>query len=135
MGSWGVEPFENDDASDWAWELEEGDLRSQLFAAVAAAADWPADELMEMAEGANAVAAAQVIAHLLGREPLTHTAELTAVLEARKFTPDKELVQEALAALERVQAEQSELEETWQESENYADWKAVLVRVRKALAA
>jgi hypothetical protein len=134
VGTWGIEPFENDDASDWAWELEEGDLRSQLFAAVAAAADWPADELMETAEGANAVAAAQVIAHLLGREPLTHTEELTAVLEARKFTPYAELIQEALAALERVQAEQSELEANWQESEDYAEWKASLVRIRGALA-
>src|SRR5690606_32360187 len=96
MGHWGTEPFENDDASDWAWELEEGDLRSQLFAAVSAAADWPADDYLDNLAGANAVAAAQVIAHLRGHEELEHTPELTQVLEARRFTPDAELVSEAL---------------------------------------
>ena len=134
MATWGTEPFENDDASDWATELEEGDLRAQLFAAVGAAADWPVDDVLDIWDGSSAVAAAQVIAHLLGKEPLTHTAKLARVLEKKAFTPDGELVQEALLALDRVQDAESELQSYWAESKDYAQWQAVVARIRGALA-
>ena len=138
MSAWGTEPFDNDDVAEWTAELSEGDLRSQLFAAVAAAADWPEDELLEIPDGVSAVAAAQVIAYLLGRDKMNqteHTADVLGIVNQQRFTPDKELIQEAVAALSRVQGEESELKELWAESKHYDDWKSVVERVKQALSA
>ena len=62
MGSWGLDPFDNDDAGDWSWTLEDGagpEALRDAFAAVATPSEDPAD-------GANAVAAASLVAAARG---------------------------------------------------------------------
>ena len=60
MGTWGTGPFDNDDAGDWVYELEEatdlGLVREPLRTAL------DTDDYLELAEGNNAIAAAAIVA-------------------------------------------------------------------------
>lgn len=40
MGAWGVGPFENDDAADWALEFTDADLQAGLGIVRAARSNW-----------------------------------------------------------------------------------------------
>ena len=62
MGAWGAGPFDNDDAADWAGELEdaEPDERPAMIrAALSDAADEP--DYLKIAVGEIAIAAAAVV--------------------------------------------------------------------------
>ncbi len=63
MGAWGVLAFDNDEANDWAYELEEtGDLsavQSALAAVDAAGADY-----LDGDTASEALAACEVLARL-----------------------------------------------------------------------
>ena len=65
MGTWSHEPFGNDDAADWAYELEEAKDLSPVEAALDAVLE--NDGYVEAPEATCAVAAVEVIAKVLGR--------------------------------------------------------------------
>lgn len=67
MGAWGVGSFENDDAGDWVWELEEAGDGSFLVDTLQPVADAAADKYVEVGEAACALAAAEVVAAALGQ--------------------------------------------------------------------
>ena len=61
MGAWGAGPFENDDAMDWAIDLEEsGDVGFVVEALRAA----ESDGYLDAPEGSVTIAAAEVVAAL-----------------------------------------------------------------------
>ena len=124
MGAWGSGVFENDDASDWVWELEDDNDMSVLHEALAAAVDTPLDELIEAPDASNALAAAEIVAAARGH----HGAELPS--EAREWIRrnaalvDARTVALATAAVERISIH-SELNELWEEAEN-DEWLRVV---------
>ena len=64
MGAWGVGHFDNDDAGDWVWELEDTGTASPVtaaFAAVEAEANY-----LEAPDACIALAAAEVVAAWAG---------------------------------------------------------------------
>jgi len=65
MDTWSHEPFGNDDAADWACELEEAKDLSPVEAALDAVLE--NDGYVEAPEATCAVAAVEVIAKVLGR--------------------------------------------------------------------
>ena len=65
MGAWGTGSFENDAALDWLPELEEADGPDVLDRTLRRVTE-AGDDYLEVDEGAAAIAAAEVVAALLG---------------------------------------------------------------------
>ena len=117
MGAWGLGPFDNDDAADLAGELESLDDSAGLEALIAAlgAVD---GEYIEADEGARAVAAAEVVAGIVGQPGPTTSYNEAAMGWIQRTSPPSNgaLVDFALAVLERVMGEASELAELWDDA-------------------
>ena len=62
MGAWGTGPFDDDNASDWVWELQEADDWRVVEQALRGAADVDATTYLEAPDGQIAWAAAAVVA-------------------------------------------------------------------------
>lgn len=70
MGVWGVGPFENDVAADWAFEFADADIGRGLALvrdALVAAADIGPAEYLDGDLGTNALAAAELVALINGK--------------------------------------------------------------------
>ena len=137
MGTWGAGPFENDDASDWAYEFDGLDEPAGLRVVTAALNAVRPGDYLESPEGANAVAAAAVVAWM--REPSQAPASpdgesaATWVRQARPRATD-ELIAGARAAFDHVRSDDSELAELWAESGDLA-WSESLKEIDAQLRA
>jgi hypothetical protein len=136
MGTWSTGPFDNDDARDFLYEVEE---EPTLVEAVLKAVQ--ESEYVETPEGARAIAAARLVADARkGTEHDTTDETVAAALKSFKAAvPNIDiLVPFARAAIERVVAPKSEVEELWNEHVvDPADrdaWKASLTEIMAALA-
>jgi hypothetical protein len=120
MGAWGVNSFENDAALDWLADLEEAEDASLLIEAF----QIDLGEPLDADAGVIALAAAEVVAVILGRpaaELPPSVEEWGATCRAADIRP---LVPKALAAIEAVLDEESELRGLWEESEeSFPDWQ------------
>jgi hypothetical protein len=119
MGAWAHGSFDNDDAMDWVGELEgvEGAAPiSEAFETVLAA-----DDYVEAPEASMGLAAAEVVAALLGKPAAALPAEVTAWVAGEK-PPKAALVKKAQRVVERVLTD-SELKDLWAESEDSAKWQ------------
>ena len=118
MGAWGSSAFDNDDAADWAWGLDDdGD-----GALVRSALVLDDVEYVELPEGATAIAAAEIVAACLGRpgaHPLPDAVQAWVDAHGSAFRGGD--AASALNAVRRVAAEGSELSELWAETEDQ-DW-------------
>lgn len=103
MGTWAVDAFGNDDAADWACELEEAeDLRpiEKAIADVLAVGD----EYLEAPEGAVALAAIEVLARLIGKpgEKNSYTEAADKWVDNVSAKPTSVLIDRAHAAIARI---------------------------------
>lgn len=135
MGAWGTGIYENDDAADWVYDLEELGFDAILDAFEAT----ENREYVESPEGSAAVAAADVVARLIsGEGEISEDTEAVMqwIASAREGARPQ-LVGRALTAVERVIAEDSELPELWADDEEDADalddWLAVVNGIRRRL--
>ena len=110
MGAWGHQSFDNDDAMDWVAELERSEGLSVLESAFKRISE-ANGEYLEMPECSNAVAAAEVVAALLGR-PFSKIPDDVVVWTKGKPKPSASLVELAKSSLQIV-ANSSELQEVW----------------------
>src|SRR5262245_39187884 len=126
MGAWGVGVFENDDASDWVYELEQsGDLavvEQALSDVTDADEDGP-----EAMESAAALAAAEVVAALRGRPGDGIPDDVTKWVATVRRPATAELVDLARGAVRQVLTA-SELKDNWYEgdTEQSEEWEAQL---------
>ncbi len=123
MGTWSVDAFGNDEAADWAYELEDAlDLRP-IHEAIAAVVN-AGDEYLEAPEASIALAAIEVLARL-GGKPGEHNAYTEVAdkwIAETQIKPSIELIDAAQAAITRILADKSELHELWRDSDEYDDW-------------
>jgi hypothetical protein len=131
MGAWGHQTFENDDACDWLCELEDAE-DSSVLADTFDTIPKEADEYVEAPEASMALAAAEVVAALLGRPAAKLPEEVTAWL-ARQHGVKPAPVKKAVRATRRVLAN-SELRELWEESEDFPKWQAAVEDLLKRLS-
>ncbi len=124
MGTWGHASFENDDASDWVYALEEAEDSTLLHETLELATPPEPDAYLDASTCADAIAAAEVVAALLGRAAKELPESVTSWVEAHRGRHEKSLAPLALAAVARVRAG-SELKETWEES-GADEWNASL---------
>lgn len=124
MGTWSHEPFGNDTANDWAYDLEETkDLA--LIKCVFDGVLELGDEYLEADQACEAVAAAEVLAKILGRgtQTDTYTEKVDEWLQTISEQPSADLLNKAKQVLRRVLAEDSELKELWEESDDAEAWR------------
>ena len=145
MSIWGPGPFENDDAADWFADLRDEpslDLIKQVLAEIAEPAHIG---YIEVTDGAEAVAAAEVLAELLGSpgdEPVLdeETEELAETLRDAIKREDrrniKKLAQTAIDSIEIVlnDTEDSELRQMWEEQpEEMPAWITAITALQQRL--
>jgi len=135
MGAWSHEVFGNDDALDWAHGLEEVDDLSLIEAALDAVTDEGEGQL-EAPQACEALAAIELIARLRGHVGEEGCPEVVEDwIAATRPTPSEALVKQALAVLDRIVGDDSELKELWVESDSGEDWLASVADLRRRLQA
>ena len=131
MGTWAVDALGNDDACDWAYGLEECDDLSYVEETLDKALTEGA-EYLEAPDACEALAAIETIARLQGNcgEKDSYSEPIDAWVEKTGLVPGKALAEKALKVIDRILADESELKELWQESDEFDAWQASV----KALA-
>ncbi len=131
MGAWGHTTFENDDALDWVYELEEASGTDVLVSALEGITD---ADYLEATEASAALAAAEVVAALDGRPAPSLPPEVEAWVKENQEPVDADLLMLARSAVERI-ARDSELQELWSESGDEAEWQESLEDLLQRLVA
>lgn len=133
-GAWGMGPFDNDDALDWVWELEASSDVSILEDALE---DVTSSLIYISApECSRAVAAAEVVAALIGKQREDLPDEVGSWVSENDIEANKELVELAKKAVTLVRdSSKSELAELWLDSGvNHDDWHAGISDLIKRLS-
>ena len=115
VGASGSGPFANDDAADWVYELEQADDLTAVRSALEAVIEV---EYLELPEGSEAIAAAEVVAAAggSGRQELPpEVTQWLATTNDRPTLADRDL---ALRAVHRARSADSELAELWEEADD-----------------
>jgi hypothetical protein len=136
MGAWSHESFGNDDACDWAGDLQEGDDLAPVDAAFDAVLA-VGDDYLEAPEASAAIAAAEVVARLQGHFGVrdAYSESLDQWIERLGIAPPPALAAKARQVLDRILAEPSELLELWEESGEPGEWRAAVVDLKGRIAA
>ena len=135
MGAWGADTFDNDTAGDWAYGLEAVDdlsLVRETFDHVLAVGD----DYLDADEASEALAACEVIARLKGNFGVrnAYTEPVDNWVENHNSLSIAELINPALAVINRVLTAPSELLELW-EDEDATEWRNAVEDLRKRVAA
>lgn len=136
MGAWGVGTFDNDTACDWASELEPQSDHRFLAATLSKVLEVE-DEYLDSDVACEGLAAAEVIARLGGRWGTrdTYTEAVDRWVQNHPAEPPLQLRKQAVAVIERILAEPSELLELWSESDEFETWKSTLADLQERLSA
>ena len=131
MGAWDVDTFDNDTACDWSAELDDTTDLNLVREALAAVLD-VGDEYLDSDDACIALAACEVIARLKGNwgKRDSYTEAVDKWVESHPQTPSAELVNAALAAIDRIRRQPSELLELWEEADAAA-WHAAVDDLRQ----
>ena len=130
MGAWGTGAFDNDDALDWVWELEDGGIT----AIESALDDAIRSSDLSTPTDVEAIAAAEIVAAASGR-PLPGLSDEIAALVgqvAPGVTPEH--TARARTAVERV-LNASELAELWAETDDADEWRGLVEDLIQRLTA
>jgi hypothetical protein len=135
MGAWGTETFENDSACDWVGDLVDAEDLSLVAETLARAVEI-GDGYLEVDAGCEALAACEVVARLRGNWGVCneYTESLDAWVREHAATPSREMFSQALAAIDRVVREPSELLGLWDESNHKTDWHKAVEELRSRVA-
>lgn len=121
MGAWGYKVFENDDAGDWVYELEESDD----YSAIESALSPDGQDYLEAPDGCMILAASEVLLGLRGIQRGYFPDEVKSWVENHREGDFDGLIPAAIRMVERVLAPQSELRDLFKENEElYPLWKA-----------
>ncbi len=135
MGAWGVLAFDNDDANDWAYGLDEVDdlsLVESAFDAVEAA-----DAYLEAPDASNGLAACEVLARLKGNAGYAnaYTKKVDQWVTAHPLKPSAALLARANSVIDKILGDNSELRELWSDSDENEQWTASVQELRERLRA
>ncbi len=124
MGSWGTGIFENDTAGDFVYELEGDD--QEFIEAIEGAIEISVDpdEGLDADDGTNALAAAACVAVSLGHTVPDMDPEVA--IRCHSVPGLSDLAERAASAARLVRADASELRELWEETDDFAEWLAVI---------
>ena len=128
MGTWGMGSFENDAASDWAYDVVERDSPAFLTETFQQAEV----DYLEGPEGECIVAASEVVVALSGAGSEALPDELAEWVGHRPDIDAGSFKNICLAALDRVLGDDSELRDLWTEAggDDYEAWRANVESLR-----
>lgn len=131
MGAWSTDSFGNDDACDWAYDLEEVSDLSLVRETIQRVAD-AGEECIEAPDAAEAIAAIEIIARLKGNFGTrdSHTEPADNWVKAHPQPTPQDLINLATQALDRILRPPSELLDLWQESEDFDGWKSSVLDLK-----
>ncbi len=138
MGAWGTGNFENDTATAWVGGLQEGGDHEVVERALKAVTDPDSAEQLTADQGAEALAAAEVVAIAMAHPPQVDPPDQELVDALRTWAIDHPQVGVhaplARRAVDRVAQPGSDLREQWFEDEDDAQaWKQALDDLRARL--
>ena len=131
MGAWGAGPFDNDDAADWAYEVEEAADLEPARQALSATLD--TDGYLEVPEGACAVAAAALVAATFDGDVRGFPTEVVEWIGDHPDAASREDARLAVDALDRVTSEESELRSLWADGRDGPAWGRAVELLRARL--
>lgn len=138
MGAWGWGSFENDEALDWVFVLEQAKDLSVITGTLDAILDHNADYL-DATDCSMALAAAETVAALAGRPEPALPEEVARWVTDRQNESSQErtLVDQSVRAKARQAAEailsDSELLELWEETDELDQWMATVTDLLERL--
>lgn len=140
MGAWDVGSFDNDSAADWAGDLVDGGSPQTVIDALEAVANLGPGEGIDSDLAVEAIAAAEVVAAAAGRPGEVTAYSERALAWAAKHDELGAIEHRvaALAALDRIVSDQSELRELWLEDadgDGEHPWLDAVAELRKRVAA
>ncbi len=132
-GAWGVGVFENDDALDFIWEVQNGQPAEPLSAPLKFALR--SDGYIDATLGSRILVAAEAYAALNGKPSSELPEDFAKWLDSKSWRPDMKLTGTAENAVKMVlDTDNSELAQLWQESpEDYQKWVEVVEDILKRL--
>ena len=135
MGCWAIGSFGNDDAADWLSGLTEQDDLALVRETISQLLT--ADGYLDAPYATEALAAIEVVAAALGRPTAAAQAEedLMAWVARVNPAPEASLVSDAVRAIDRILAPESELRELWEDTEDFNEWQADVAGLRAQLQA
>jgi hypothetical protein len=133
MGTWSHEPFGNDTACDWSFELQKEKDLSLICRALDAVIE--KQGYLEAEPATEALAAVEVLAKLLGRgtQSDSYTEGVDEWVAQIQTTPGAGVLSKAGAAIDKILGSESELNELWEESDEAELWKKSVLQLRAAL--
>ena len=127
MGAWGRGPFENDDAADFLGDLEENPRWGPVVRALTRSRP---RGYLEAPDASVGLCAAALIAAKRDSSAVPGADEQSVLTELR--SPPFYAGFLAKLAIERI-ATRSELQELWEESDEYAEWRSECFVMHRAL--
>ena len=125
MGAWGHRNFENDSAMDFVGDFLESPTEVSISDSLSFVIDARAEEeYIEVDEASAALAAAEIVAAIIGRAASDLPKELAAAIGKMSFEPNQKLINRARKAVTVILRE-SELQELWGEGGEPNDWQQV----------
>ena len=124
MGVWDHSTFGNDDACDWAGDLQ-GYQDLTLIKDTLDRVVQTGDGYLESFDALQAIAAAEVVARLRGQFGLqnSYTESVDTWVESHPQNVPIDLTQKSVLVLDRILTQPSELLELWEESDLFEAWK------------
>ena len=119
MGAWGAGSFDNDDASDWVWELEDAKSLEPVLNALEAIEN--GGDYLQAPDCSIAIAAAEVVAAIFGKGADSLPESLVEIAQSLSETAPGTLRSRAGAVVLRIKTD-SELRDLWQESGALDEW-------------
>jgi hypothetical protein len=120
MGTWGYYNFDNDAAADFAEDFRDNHTEAVLYEALATAAE--EEGALEADEASEALAAAEIVAAILGKPAQDFPVDLIPVIVKLDASESEDLRELATEAVEAI-LKKSELQQHWAEKEEYASWQ------------
>jgi hypothetical protein len=131
MSAWDVGSFDNDDAEDWAEDFEESPSMSSIVESLERAIT---SRYVEAPEGSIAIAAAEVIAAIVGSPSPGLPAGIAAWAAKQPRETGSAKLALARKAVTRVATSKgSELRELWEDS-TPAEWQDAIADLEERLA-
>ncbi|HEY3830704.1 MAG TPA: DUF4259 domain-containing protein [Acidimicrobiia bacterium] len=121
MGAWGYGPFDNDDAADWVYELEQCANADEVTEVLTSVVSAPGYLLAPL--GSVGLAAAEVVATATGTPGDALPTAVLKWIRDHQHAIDASLRQLAAAVVDRVLGDDSEVADLW-DDEADRTWRA-----------
>ena len=133
MGAWATDSFANDDALDWLLDFTDAPTMEMLRDTLDHVTDLDAGDDLEAPDCCEAIAAAEIVAALIGRPAVKLPDDLKTWLQSDHGLEAGTLTAAASAAIKRIVRE-SELQELWADSGDNTQWLADMADLERRLS-